>query len=147
MKHRTLAYVALLVVMCLLSWPAALAQQPDRSDSVSTRKSPPPPFRSNKLRGNLSRSTGPVGVMIELEGEPTAQVYARAQAAGPTVQATRAAQMQLAQVEQAQQRLLAPLAGLGATVLYRTQRIYNGIAAHVDAGKLDAIAGLPGVKA
>jgi subtilisin family serine protease len=85
--------------------------------------------------------------VIELEGAPTAQAYVSAQAAGPTTQATRAGQMQLARVEQAQQRLLTPLAGLGATVLYRTQRVYNGIAARVDASKLNEIAGLPGVKA
>jgi subtilisin family serine protease len=104
-------------------------------------------MRLDKLRGDLSRATGPVGVVIELEGAPTAQAYVSAQAAGPTTQATHAAQMQLARVEQAQQTLLTPLAGLGATVLYRTQRVYNGIAARVDASKLNEIAGLPGVKA
>ncbi|HEX5688599.1 MAG TPA: hypothetical protein VFX76_01270, partial [Roseiflexaceae bacterium] len=147
MKHRTSTYVALLVAMCLLSSATALARQPGRTTSQSLRESHARPFRSNKLRGNLPRATGRVGVMIELESTPTAQAFASAQAAGPSIQAVRAAETQLAQVDQEQQRLLAPLAGLGATTLYRTQRVYNGIAARVDASQLGALAGLPGVKA
>ena len=146
MKHRSIAHIALLVAVCLLSASAAMAQ-PDVPLSSPSAARHSPRMRLDKLRGDLSRATGPVGVVIELEGAPTAQAYVSAQAAGLTTQATHAAQMQLARVEQAQQTLLTPLAGLGATVLYRTQRVYNGIAARVDASKLNEIAGLPGVKA
>jgi subtilisin family serine protease len=147
MKYRTLARVALLVAICLLSLPAALAQQPSVPLGLPSAAPHSPPIQPNKLRGNLSRASGPVGIVIELEGAPTVQAYASAEATGATTQATRMAQAQLARVEQAQQSLLAPLASLGATVLYRTQRLYNGIAAHVDASKLEQIGGLPGVKA
>ena len=86
-------------------------------------------------------------MVIELGDTPSAVLFARAQSSGPSLQAERTAQLQLARVEQAQQRVLAPLSALGARVLYRTQRVYNGIAAHVDAARLEQIARLPGVKA
>jgi subtilisin family serine protease len=57
------------------------------------------------------------------------------------------AQRQLTRIESAQQRLLAPLAQLNATVIYRVQRVYNGIAVKVDSNRLAEIARLPGVKA
>jgi subtilisin family serine protease len=95
------------------------------------------------LRGR----SGPLGVVIELQDTPSALVFARAQRRGSSLQATQTAQLQLAQVERAQQSVLAPLSQLGAQVIYRTQRVYNGIAAHVDASKLEQIARLPGVKA
>jgi 2',3'-cyclic-nucleotide 2'-phosphodiesterase (5'-nucleotidase family)/subtilisin family serine protease len=98
----------------------------------------------------LRQQDGPLHVVIELEGDPTTVIYARTLAgvgAQFQAQATRAAQAQLARIEAAQQQLLAPLSQLDATVLYRTQRVYNGIAVLVDAQHLDQIAALPGVKA
>jgi subtilisin family serine protease len=55
----------------------------------------------------------------------------------------------LARIEQAQQTLVNELAGsrIGATVTGRLQRVYNGVALQVEAGKLDEIRALPGVKA
>ena len=90
---------------------------------------------------------GDIGIVLQLEGAPSTQTYAQAQAGGLAPQAMQVARVQLARVDQAQQRLLAPLAQFGARVLYRTQRVYNGIAAHVDAAQLSRIAALPGVKA
>ncbi len=91
--------------------------------------------------------SGQIGVVIELEQTPSLSAFARAQRSGLSPQAAQTAKMHLAQVERAQQRVMAPLAQLGAQVLFRTQRVYNGIAAHVDASRLDQIARLPGVKA
>ena len=85
--------------------------------------------------------------MIELTDAPATQAFAAAQARGSTPQAIAAAQRQIARIESAQQALLVPLAKANATVIYRVQRVYNGIAAIVDLSKLAEIAQLPGVKA
>jgi 2',3'-cyclic-nucleotide 2'-phosphodiesterase (5'-nucleotidase family)/subtilisin family serine protease len=91
---------------------------------------------------------GYVKIVIELADEPTAVTYAAAQEAqAPEALATEAAQAQLAKIETAQQKLLEPLAGLGATLIYRTQRVYNGIAVRVKADQLERVQQLPGVKA
>lgn len=99
------------------------------------------------LRGGpLSQRSGVTKVMIELEDAPTTQVFGAAQQRGSQAQATTSAQLQLAQIEQAQQRVLSSLRPLNADVLFRTQRVYNGIAVKVDAQRLREIARLPGVK-
>jgi subtilisin family serine protease len=101
---------------------------------------------------------GRVAVTIELAGEPTALAYARALAAPAaalsagsrdTAAADRTAQRQLAQVEAAQQRLLPRLTApdIGAEVIYRVQRVYNGIVVYIDPARVAALAALPGVKA
>jgi subtilisin family serine protease len=146
--RRSVFRTTLLLLACLLL-PLSAQAQPRTPAQVS----PLPPLVPAPVEGRgevddaLRGKQGTVGVMIELSGLPTTQAFAQAQAAGQPAQAISVAKAQLAQVDQAQQRLLAPLASLGANVLYRTQRVYNGIAAHVDAGKLDALAALPGVKA
>jgi subtilisin family serine protease/photosystem II stability/assembly factor-like uncharacterized protein len=53
----------------------------------------------------------------------------------------------LTQLEQRQQALLAPLAKLNAHILYRLQKVYNGIALTIDRSALPELAKLPGVKA
>lgn len=91
-------------------------------------------------------------VMLELTDPPAAEVWAtamRAPAAADTRQAAqKAATAHLAQVETAQQRVLSALAApaLGARVLYRVQRALNGIAVEVDAGHINALAALDGVR-
>lgn len=89
----------------------------------------------------------PVGVLIQLADEPTAQLYATALARSGAAQATAQAQAQLLRVEEAQRQLLdaEPLAA--AQLLYRTQRVYNGIALLVDPRLLSEIVALPGVAA
>lgn len=89
-------------------------------------------------------------VMVELAAAPVATVYAAALAGDPAhgrAAATRAAQAQLAQVDATQRALLPRLAETGAVLLYRTQRVYNGIAMRVDRDQITALARLPGVKA
>jgi subtilisin family serine protease len=61
--------------------------------------------------------------------------------------ATVRVQSEIAQMDGAQQALLPSLQNLGAHVLYRQQRAYNGIAVYVDADKISQLAALPGVKA
>ena len=93
------------------------------------------------------QSAAPLNVMIELLDEPTVQTYAATQATEFRAQADAAALAQLARIEQAQQALLTPLANMGARVLYRTQKVYNGIAVRVSGDKLAQLRQLPGVKA
>ena len=95
---------------------------------------------------------GTAKIVIELADPATAEVFAseRAQEVkGARIAGTAqaAAVTQLNRIERAQQALLAPLAQLHASVIYRTQRVFNGIAVLVDADQLEAIAALPGVKA
>jgi subtilisin family serine protease len=105
----------------------------------------------NNLRGGgpLAQRNASVKVLIELSDAPTAQVYAAAKARGTNAQATTEAQRQLSTINQAQQRVLSSLqsAAINANVIYRTQRVYNGIAVRVNATKLGQIRQLPGVKA
>jgi subtilisin family serine protease len=100
--------------------------------------------------GMAAPAAGRAAVMVELAAPPTAQLYAATLAGDPAhgrAAATRAAQAHLARVEAAQRDLLPRLAQLDATVLYRTQRVYNGVATLVDRAQLAALAHLPGVKA
>lgn len=95
----------------------------------------------------LHEAEGPVQIMIELADEPTTVAYANTLTGNSQTKALQAAKTQLARIEAAQQLLLAPLATLDAKVIYRVQRVYNGIAVVVDAANLAKIAELPGVKA
>src|SRR5258706_707322 len=145
--HLTISLlIALLLPLSTQAYPSAQTHIDPPADRL------PRAARANALPGGLIDDglrgrSGPLGVVIELEDTPTALLFARAQTGGASLQAVRTAQMQLARVEQAQQSILAPLSQLGARVIYRTQRVYNGIAAHVDPAKLEQIARLPGVKA
>src|SRR6185369_12636206 len=101
--------------------------------------------------------TGEVDVIIELQDEPTAKVYAQAlgnkgdRAANPQQRAAAqaAARAQMARIRGAQQRVLALLgaAGRNARVLYSVQTAYNGIAAKIDASILPQLRANADVKA
>lgn len=89
-------------------------------------------------------------VMVELAAPAAATLYAAAagdDSPAGRAAATRAAQMQLSRNDAAQRALLPRLAPFDATVLYRTQRVYNGVALLVAPEHLAALAQLPGVKA
>src|SRR5262245_30959264 len=101
--------------------------------------------------------SGEVDVMIELQDEPTAKVYARGlgnqgdRAANPQQRAAAqgSARAQMARIRGAQQRVLAQLgvAGRNARVLYNVQTAYNGIAAKIDAGILPQLRANADIKA
>jgi subtilisin family serine protease len=149
MRRRSVVRLVLLL-MCLLLPLSAQAQQSPRPHippSGGGRLAERVPGDLKLIDPSLRQHSGPVNVVIELTGLPTAQTFAAPRGSGPAIQAAQAAQAQLARVNQSQQALLAPLANLGASVLYRTQRVYNGIAARVDAARLSQIAALPGIKA
>src|SRR6185369_8830587 len=107
------------------------------------------------LQEDTLPDTGEVDVMIELQDEPTARVYAQAlgngsdRAADPQRRAAAqgAARSQMARIRGAQQRVLAQLAAAGrnARVLYSVQTAYNGIAAKIDASILSELRANPDV--
>lgn len=99
--------------------------------------------------GPLAQRAGTVKIVIEMTDAPTGKVFAAGQARGNTAQATADAKRQLGQIQRAQQTVIQSLtnAKINAQVIYSTQRVYNGIAAKVEASKLAEVAKLPGVKA
>jgi subtilisin family serine protease len=151
MKHtwRSIATFALLV--CLLQFPSSRVQsQPIASNSSQKRvgiSSDEHPSDSRIAPELRTQRSGSVKVVVELSDEPSVVTYAARRKTAAAIQAGREAQAQTARIEQAQQQLLAPLSQLQAEVLYRVQRVYNGIGVRVDANKLAAIAAFPGVKA
>ncbi len=99
--------------------------------------------------------SGEVDVVIELDDEPTAKVYARSlgnrmdRAANfqERENAKGSARSQLARIRGAQQRVMAHLNnGRGNRVLYSVQSAYNGIAARIDAANIPALRAHPDVK-
>jgi subtilisin family serine protease len=140
---RSPLVVSVLCAACLLA-PAVQAAGPQRAVSA-------PAVRAE---GFLVRPDGRVAAMVELADPPVAEVYAaRMQAAtlslGGRESAVAAAQVQLARLERAQEALVGMLTApeIGATVIYRAQRAYNGVAVEVDAARLEQLRALPGVKA
>ncbi len=133
----------------------AQAPQPfEQSDSGGGRISLPPGVQlslPDHLKDSFpGQTSGPVHVMIELNEEPSTQAYAESKGLSASeADAASAAKSQLAAISQAQETLLPALTGsqIGAQVLYRVQRVYNGIAVVVDASQIAAIASLKGVKA
>ena len=89
----------------------------------------------------------PVGVLLQLADEPTARLFATTLARSSAAQATAQAQAQLLRIDQAQRQLLETEPLAAAQLIYRTQRVYNGIALRVAPRLLPQIATLPGVVA
>ena len=91
--------------------------------------------------------TDPRQWMIELEGEPAVESWLKAGVVGRKA-ALGASVARVSELESAQLRVeeLLTAPEIGARVQYRTQRLFNGIAAFVDPARVDAIRALPGVK-
>src|ERR1044071_3035175 len=93
-----------------------------------------------------------VSVMIELQSPPAIESYLNTAAAGKSGAsalraAVTAARNEIAVVEAEQQSVAAQVNAVpSAVVLYRMQRLFNGIAVDVDASQLDTLRALPGVK-
>lgn len=156
MKRLLSALFALLLVAGLALAGSASAQPGGGSSGlrrINRTTGPalsgdPDQLAAHGWNGPLARRSGPVSAVIELDAAPTTVVFGEANQRGALAgQANLAARAQLNLIEQAQQSLLAPLAGLNAQVLYRVQRVYNGIAVRIDASRLPAVLALPGVKA
>ncbi len=152
-KTKFFKVLALLMIVSMVIPAMAIAQVPAADIVVDTSEvnrviyDLPASQLVGAVDGDLLDQSGPIQIMIELQAEPTAQTFAKTKARAAEAEATRAAQAQLAEIEVTQQALLQPLADLDAQVLYRIQRVYNGIAAIADSSALDQIAHLPNVKA
>lgn len=154
MSKRLFSLIAVLAVIGLILplSGSGLAQGPGRFDRSLLKHERPVVdgelhLPAGARGGPLSQRGDLVQVVIELKDEPTTQTFAAAEARNlSAVQATSEAQTQLERIEQSQQALLASLAEMGATVIYRVQRVYNGIAVQVDASRLAEIRQLPNVK-
>jgi len=158
MRTRRFSFIALLAILATAlplgttSW--AQERATINRDKVAAAKEQlkalaADPATALRNGGPLATRNASVKVLIELTDEPTTKVFAAAQARGASAQATAEAQRQLATINQAQQRIVNSLQGsaISAKVIYRTQRVYNGVAVRVDANKLAQIRQLPGVKA
>lgn len=102
------------------------------------------------LESTAEEATAPLlaGYMIQLDEPPVLEFY-NALAAGDQAQTANVAavtQAHLASVDQAQQALMAELATYDAQVIYRVQRVFNGIAVYVPVDQVAALAALPGVQ-
>ena len=86
-------------------------------------------------------------VVIELSDEPAAVTFAARRSNGVNAVAISDARQQVSRIDNAQRQLLPALNAMRAQILYRTQRVYNGIAVRVDQNEIANIRQLPGVKA
>ena len=97
----------------------------------------------------FAETAGPV-VCIELADPPAAKVYAGPKFAQSPAKARAGALEQLAMIARKQDALLERLRAMKSPdvkVLYRLQRVFNGIVVKVPQGRLDSLRGLPGVVA
>lgn len=103
----------------------------------------------------LARPDEMVKVMIEMKDAPAVTAFAKERPNIPILkkyvpsEAISAAKAQMTRIERAQQKLVNELSGrqFKARVLSRVQRVFNGVAVEVSAGKQSEIQSLPGVKA
>ncbi len=148
-----------LVMVCLASPVAAQQSQPETSWNLSPNSrsslggllaAPASTFGdTNNVTG--TSASGRISLLLELGNEPAAVTYARASQpklgrAATAESVTAATRTQLASIEAEQQAVLARLPA-ATTLLFRNQRVYNGIAAMIDAGQLETVRQIPGVVA
>ncbi len=159
MRKRKMTLIAVFAIMVLVLPLSSISLAQESGDALDrTKLTYPRPTLGPAVEpeagqpevdriGQLSRRGGPLTVMIELSDAPTSRVFAERRNQVGAAAATTAAQTQLARIEVAQQRVLTSLRPMNARVLYRVQRVLNGIAVRVDARHLEAIERIPGVKA
>ena len=105
---------------------------------------------AQELAKFATRADGTVDVMLEMAASPSAMAYTETlKAKGSSSQASLDAKTRFQQIDLAQKSLLKSLDALktGASVLFRAQRAYNGVAISIAASKIKSLSSLPGVKA
>ena len=149
MRKRWLFVLALVAGLLMLFPTSALAddgfppfQKPDYQGPVSLEE-------LQQTYGLLKDREGPIGVVVELYGDPAAVVYAQAKGTLPHEQAVAKAAAQVETLAQRQADFLSVMRAqhIAFTKLYSTQRVYNGIWMYVDAKDIGRLAALPNVKA
>jgi subtilisin family serine protease len=111
------------------------------------------------IRELLSNPDQPVYIVVELQSEPATVVYGRFKGVRAETELAATTQAQIERVKQQQQVFLDALLDEGILsnlnpqpgdeefLVYQVQRVYNGVALRVQAGRIEQIARLPGVKA
>lgn len=121
-----------------------------RDEKTSSPHKSPSKLKGAVVDNRLSKNVGLVHVMVELEDEPAALVYANnnEKFGLNSAQSGQSVRQQLNTIEKAQQTLLPSLtsSSIKAQVLYQVQNSYNGIAIIVDSNNIEQIANLKGVK-
>lgn len=153
---RPFAVRATLLVACIVSLLGLLNNAPPHQAAASTtshiaQDAPP----QNQLKGATqdtpatAATSGYTSVVIELDAQPVAAYYTDLIQDGQVqiASANAMTQAHLATVEAAQTAFVASLAQYDAQVIYRVQRIMNGIAVYLPADQLDTIRTMPGVQA
>jgi subtilisin family serine protease len=160
MKKYLMSFI-LFVSIALLAMPFALQAQPQSTPSIPLDREElkalreqlrATPLTSLAKEGTLTEQgsgAGMVSVVVELDDPSVIESFTNTREQATLAQATSAAQTQLAQIESNQLQMVSRLqsADPSMRVIYRVQRVYNGIAIQVDASKLPTLARLPGVKA
>lgn len=114
--------------------------------------------QARQITHSDARSDAPryVHVLVEFDSPPAARSYAEALATASAkgspdahAEAANVSTTRVAEIDRAQQPILAAITApdIGADILYRAQRVLNGIAIRVDTSKLAHIRALPGVRA
>lgn len=157
MSPRSIATVALtLAVFCaavlVLSnrWAAdAAGQQDDRNAIADNAQEAQAQVATVE---QFTNEDGTINLFVEMAQEPLTVVYAKSLAgtkrgAAARARATMLVRQQLPQIKESQGRLAQLLTKqFGATEIYRTQRVINGIAVRVAANKFDELRAIAGVK-
>jgi subtilisin family serine protease len=144
------------LLLGLILFAAFLWTQPSYATSNDERESRREKPSQQNLAASEDESTQNAraygSYLIQLEAEPAAAFYASLlestlegeQAQVASVNAATAAQ--LADIEQAQMQLMDTLATFDAQMLYRLQRVLNGIAVYAPTDQVAALAAQPGVQ-
>ena len=175
LRRHSAARISFIVASCVAAGAVALAA-PQTATSSLRHVGKQPNLASRPVvvtADSLSSKAEPVSVMIEMDAPAASELYAEAlkvaQASQPTIQpaarvpmasaakgvlprvqidsaATARVSNHVATLDSAQKALMPSIQNVGAKVLYRTQRAFNGIAVKVAPEKIADLAKLPGVK-
>jgi subtilisin family serine protease len=89
--------------------------------------------------------TGPVRVLVALEGASVAERKANAERAGSTLSESQRSSIR-SDLRRQQEALAARIAALGGQVIFAYQDAVNGLSVTIDAKKVSQLAALPGVE-
>jgi subtilisin family serine protease len=158
-KAVFLIFSLIMALSMVVSLTAPVSPAFAQEDNPSGRSFERPDFQSQKLDSDgvsldavrewLDQKSGPQHVMLQFQDEPSALIYARQNEQTGIHSAANAALTQLERIQTVQDSAMSAIqsAAPDATVLYATQRVYNGIAMLVDPVDLPVLSRLPGLKA
>ncbi len=151
-------FLASLIILSLALAPSTPSVQ--AQDGIPPRASLPDDVELMPgVRELLSNPNEPVYIVVELQSEPATVVYGRLKGVRAETELAATTQSQIERVKQEQQVFLdallnegilptlSPQQGDEEFFLFQVQRVYNGVALRIQAGRIAQIAKLPGVKA